>query len=100
MFSAASVTQAGTSLGLPSTSTRHKRQAAASDSPSRWHSVGIQTPASPAAWSKVSPARLVTGLPSMVSVLTAMLASLRDLGVVLVAEMLQAAEDRIRGRLP
>ena len=44
MPSATRVTQAGKSLGVPLTSTRHSRQAPMSVRPSRWQSVGMSIP--------------------------------------------------------
>jgi hypothetical protein len=50
MPSVTSVTHAATGRFAPATSTQHSRQAATSESPSRWHSVGISMAFSRATW--------------------------------------------------
>ena len=70
MPSATRVTQAGSSLLMPFTSTRHSRQAPTVRRPGRWHSVGMEMPFSRATSRIVWSSRAPTSRPSMVRVLT------------------------------
>src|ERR1039458_10161863 len=65
------VVQAGRSFGTPVTSTRQRRHAPTSYTPSRWHNVGIFTLASADACKIVAPSSALICLPSIVSVLAA-----------------------------
>ena len=111
-------TQAGSRRSSPSTSTRHRRQAPTSVSPSRWHRVGMKIPFSRATSRMVWSSRAPTSVPSIVRVLTrrgrschhlaVSIAGRRpagqtlvlDVGQVLVAEVAQGAEDRVRRAWP
>ena len=75
MPSSTLVAQAASSLGLPSTSTTHNRQAPTSLSPSRWHRVGMWIPFSSAADSTVWSEVAATSLPSMTRVRTSLIAA-------------------------
>src|SRR5581483_1905724 len=69
MPSCTCVTHDATSLLLPFTSTRQRRQAPTSESPSMWHKVGTKILFSRATCSRVSSLRALTCFPSTTSVL-------------------------------